>query len=338
MNESRSNSVTRRDFLAGASALGATSLLGYPRIAAAEPPPEITRIRLIKASLCTSPMYIADELLRAEGFTDVQYLEDDLREIGTSKMVATGAVDFNMSFGMTTLLRVDAGEPVVMIAGVHAGCYELFGNEQIRSIRDLGGRRVAIPGLGSSHHLYLSVVASYVGLDPDQISWVELSPKECMQQLADGKVDAYLGFPPDPQLLRAQGIGHVLLNSSTDQPWSQYFCCMVIANRDFAQRYPVATKRALRAMLKATDLCATQPGRSAQLLVDKGYVQSRDIALQTLSDIQYRKWRDYSPEDSIRFFGLRLREVGLVKSTPQQLIARGTDWRFLNELKRELKV
>jgi NitT/TauT family transport system substrate-binding protein len=282
-------------------------------------------------------MYIADDLLRAEGFTDVQYVDDDLREIGTSKMVATGAVDFNMSFGMTTLLRVDAGEPVVMIAGVHVGCYELFGTEQIRSIRDLRGRRVAVPGLGSSHHLYLSVVASYVGLDPDQISWVTMSREDAIRQLAEGKVDAYLGFPPDPQLLRAQGIGHVLLNSSTDQPWSQYFCCMVIANRDFVQRYPVATKRALRAMLKATDLCATQPGRSAQLLVDKGYVQSRDIALRTLSDVDYRKWRDYSPEDSIRFFGLRLREVGLVKSTPQQLISQGTDWRFLNALKRELK-
>lgn len=337
MNSSRSSSVTRCDFLTGTSALGAASLLGFARVASAEPPPEITRIRLSKASLCTSPMYIAEEMLRAEGFSDVQYLDDDPRELGTSKLIATGAADLNMSFGMTTLLRVDAGEPVVMIAGIHAGCYELFGTEQVRSIRDLRRRRVAVPGLGSSHHLYLSVVASYVGLDPDEISWVTLSREECMQQLAEGKVDAYLGFPPDPQLLRAKGIAHVLLNSSTDQPWSQYFCCMVIANRDFAQRYPVATKRALRAMLKATDFCATQPGRSAQLLVDKGYVQSRDIALQTLSDVEYRKWRDYSPEDSIRFYSLRLREVGLVKSTPQKLIAQGTDWRFLNALKRELK-
>jgi NitT/TauT family transport system substrate-binding protein len=282
-------------------------------------------------------MYIADDLLRAEGFSDIQYLDDDPREIGTSKLIATGAADINMSFGLTTLLRIDAGEPVVMIAGIHAGCYELFGNEQVRSIRDLRGRRVAVPGLGSSHHLYLSVVASYVGLDPDKISWVPLSSKECMRQLAEGEVDAYLGFPPDPQELRAKGIGHVVFNSSTDQPWSQYFCCMVIANRDFVRRYPVATKRALRAMLKATDLCATQPARSAQLLVDKGFVQSRETALQTLSDVQYRKWRDYSPEDSVRFFGLRLHDVGMVKSTPQQLIFQGTDWRFLNELKRELK-
>jgi NitT/TauT family transport system substrate-binding protein len=53
--------------------------------------------------------------------------------------------------------------------------------------------------------------------------------------------------------------------------------------------------------------------------------------------VLYRKWRDYNPEDSVRFFALRLREVGMVKSSPQKLIANGTDWRFLNELKKELK-
>jgi NitT/TauT family transport system substrate-binding protein len=113
---------------------------------------------------------------------------------------------------------------------------------------------------------------------------------------------------------------------------------MVVGNREFVRRNPVATKRALRALLKATDLCATQPSRSAQFLVDRGYVQSREHALQTLSDVPYRKWRDYNPEDSVRFFALRLHEVGMVKSSPQKLIAQGTDWRFFNELKKELKV
>jgi NitT/TauT family transport system substrate-binding protein len=112
---------------------------------------------------------------------------------------------------------------------------------------------------------------------------------------------------------------------------------MVVGNREFVRRNPVATKRALRALLKATDMCATQPARSAQLLIDRGYVQSREYALQTLTDVPYRKWREYNPEDSVRFFALRLHEVGMVKSSPQKLIAQGTDWRFLNELKREMK-
>jgi NitT/TauT family transport system substrate-binding protein len=330
----------RREFVKGMGALaGSAALYGVDlQNATADPPPETTRIRLVKASLCTAPAYVAEELLHREGFSDVQYLDDDPLEIGTSKQIATGAADLNMSFGLTTLVRVEAGEPVVMLGGVHTGCYELFATERVRTIRDLRGCKVAVPGIGSTHHLFLSVIASYVGLDPQrEISWVTLSWEDAKRQLAEGKVDAYLGFPPDPQELRAKGIGHVVLNSSTDKPWSQYFCCMVIGNREFVRRNPVATKRALRALLKATDLCATEPMQTAQFLVEKGYVQNRDYALQTLSDVPYRKWREYNPEDSVRFFALRLREVGMIKSTPQKIIAEGTDWRFLNELKRELK-
>jgi NitT/TauT family transport system substrate-binding protein len=244
-----------------------------------------------------------------------------------------------MSFGLTTLVRVDAGEPVVLLAGVHAGCYELFATDRLRSIRELRGRKVAIPGFGSTHHVFLSVIASYVGLDPRrQISWVILPHEEAKRELAAGRVDAYPGFPPAPQELRAKRVGRVILNSSTDQPWAQYFCCMVVGNRDFVRRNPVATKRALRALLKATDLCATEPARSAQFLVDRGYTDNREYALQTLTDVPYGRWREYNPEDSVRFFALRLHEVGMVKSTPQKLIGQGTDWRFLNGVKRELKV
>ena len=43
------------------------------------------------------------------------------------------------------------------------------------------------------------------------------------------------------------------------------------------------------------------------------------------------------PEDTVRFFALRLHEAGMIKSSPHQIIAQGTDWSFLNELKKELK-
>jgi NitT/TauT family transport system substrate-binding protein len=86
-----------------------------------------------------------------------------------------------------------------------------------------------------------------------------------MQNLADGKIDAYLGFPPDPQELRAKKVGHVVVNSATDRPWSQYFCCMVAANREFVRRNPAATKRALRAILKGDRICAPEPVRGLRL-------------------------------------------------------------------------
>jgi NitT/TauT family transport system substrate-binding protein len=158
-----------------------------------------------------------------------------------------------------------------------------------------------------------------------------------MQLLAEGKIDALMGFPPVPQELRAKKIGHVIVNSGIDRPWSQYFCCMLAAHRDYVRRYPVATKRVLRAILKATDLCVTQPERVAQQIVDAGFTPRYDYALQALKELPYAKWQDYDAEDTMRFYSLRLREAGMVKSNPNKIIADGTDWRFFNELKRELK-
>jgi NitT/TauT family transport system substrate-binding protein len=161
-----------------------------------------------------------------------------------------------------------------------------------------------------------------------------LKPLELFKQ---GKIDAFLAFPPEPQDLRARKIGHVIVSTAIDLPWSQYFCCMMYGNTGFVQKYPVATMRAMRAILKAADLCAAQPARVAKKLVELDLTPRYDHALQALSEIPYDKWRDYDPEDTNRFYALRLYEVGMVKSSPQRIIAEGTDWRFLNELKRELK-
>jgi NitT/TauT family transport system substrate-binding protein len=146
-----------------------------------------------------------------------------------------------------------------------------------------------------------------------------------------------MAFPPEPQELRAKQLGHVVVNTALDRPWSQYFCCMVAGNQAFVQKHPVATKRALRAILKAIDLCALEPERVARSLVDKGYTARYDPALQTLREIPYGTWREYEPEDTVRFYALRLHEAGMFKSSPQKILAQGTDWRFLHALKQELK-
>src|SRR6059036_1832199 len=112
---------------------------------------------------------------------------------------------------------------------------------------------------------------------------------------------------------------------------------MLAGNRDFVRRHPAATKRALRAILKATDFCVSDPAAAAQRMVDRGFTARYDYALQTLKEVPYNKWRQYDPADTLRFYALRLRDAGMIKSTPDQVIAQGADWRFLNELKAELK-
>ena len=243
-----------------------------------------------------------------------------------------------MHFAALLLPAIDAGEAVTVLAGVHVGCFELFANESIRTIRDLKGKKVGIQGAGVHQHAFIAAMAAHVGLDPAKdIDWVSSPSPAPMELFADGKIDAFLGFPPEPQELRTRNIGHVIVNSSVDRPWSQYFCCMLAGNREFVRDHPVATKRALRAILKATDLCVAEPARVARQIVDGGFTPRYDYALQTLNEVPYDKWRDYDAEDTIRFYALRLHEIGMIKSTPQKTIAGSTDWRFFNELKRELK-
>src|SRR5687767_10935715 len=329
--------IGRRAFLNGVAAAGAGSLVGARRAWSAEPPPETTRLRISQQpSICVAPQFIVTELLKAEGFTDIKYVK--MTTAGVPKALASGQVDVAMGFVAPLVIELDAGAPVTAVGGVHVGCFELFGTDRVRKIRDLKGKTVAITELGAAQHVFLSSMVAHVGLDPRKdVTFVELPAADGKRRLAEGTVDAYLGFPPDPQELRALKVGHVVVNSAIDRPWSQYFCCMAMGHREFVRKHPVATKRALRAILKGADICALEPERAARALVDGGFTPRYDYALQTMKEVPYDKWRVYDPEDSIRFYALRLREAGMIKSTPQRIISEGTAWRFLNELKRELK-
>src|SRR5262249_2579357 len=324
---------SRRRFLATSlAAAGVVGLRTQP--SHAEPPLETTKIRLSQvAGICVAPQYVAEELLKMEGFTDIQYVDVLSNPFPA---FASGRVDLSMAFVAPFILLLDVDAPLVLLGGVHIGCFELFGTERIRAIRDLKGKTVAVPELGSPHYVFLASMAAHVGLDPRRdIKFVFHPAAESMQLLAEEKIDALMGFPPFPQELRAKKIGHVIVNSGVDRPWSQYFCCIVAANQEFARKRPIATKRALRAILKAADFCAAEPERAARVVADRGY--QYDYALQTMREIRYKHWREYGPEDAVRFYALRLYEAGMIKSSPNKIIAQGTDWRFFSELKQELK-
>jgi len=284
-----------------------------------------------------APEYIAEELLRAEGFTDLQYVKR--QDSGAkAEALAAGEADLTLNYAGPLIVNVDASAPIVILAGVHVGCFELFGSDRVHTIRDLKSKTVAVSGVGAADHIFLSSMLAHVGVDPRKdVQWVTDPSGESVELLADGEIDALLGFPPVSQEVRTRKIGHVVVNSSADRPWSQYFCCLAVGHREFVRQNPVATKRAVRALLKAADVCAQEPERAARIIVDRGYVERYDYALQTMKETPYNRWRTYDPEDTVRFYALRLHEAGMIKSSPQKIIAQGTDWRFLSELKRELK-
>jgi len=334
--------ASRREFLRIVSAAGVAGISGLGSTSAyAEPPPETTRIRLTKVpSICVAPQYAAEDLLRAEGFTDISYVGSGMTNSGVAgtQVMSEGGSDIGMNFAAPLVIGVDRSAEISLLGGVHVGCFELFGSARVSSIKDLKGKTVSVLAKESAQHVFLASIATSIGLDPNRdIEWVYQPAAEGKRLLAEGKIDAYLGFPPDPQELREKRIGRMLLNSAVDRPWSQYFCCLVAANRDWVRKHPVAAKRALRAILKGSELCASDPDRGVKAYLAQGYTPNPDHAREALRELPYGHWRDYNPEDTVRFYALRLREAGMVKNPPQKLISQGTDWRALEQLRKEMK-
>lgn len=298
----------------------------------------MTRIRLSRQpAVCFAPTYVAEELLRLEGFTDVEYVKTD--KDGSIATLASGASDLSLLGVSGAMLPLDAGEPITILAGIHAGCWELMANDRVSGVRDLKGRSVAVMRLRELDHVFISSIMAWVGMDPrTDVHWIETQRmSESMRLFVEGRVDAFLAFAQQPLQVRAMRVGRTLIDTTRDRPWSQYFCCLAAARRDFTRQYPIATKRALRALLKAADLCTQDPDGAARLMEARGIFPDHELGREVIRSLPYDRWRTDDPEDSLRFHALRLREVGMIKSTPQAIIDGGIDWRFLKEIRKELK-
>jgi NitT/TauT family transport system substrate-binding protein len=360
----RSQALSRRDFLRVAASVGAIGagavLLGgcgsgdgkssstsTPGIVA-DPPPETTTIRLAKHTPSSdpreAPLYLAEPFLLAEGFTDVRYVDVPQFAVDTFRKLASGEIDISMEYASTALAAADAGDKLVVLAGVYSNSFQLFGNERVQSLRDLKGKRIFVFSRDATESVYAlwAVLLGYVGIDLEHdVEFVVLADplSDLVPAIQAGTIDAWLSAGAYTTIFRTARIGHVFLDTLVDPPWSQYFGGMVAANRDFVEKHPAATKRALRAILKATDVCAREPERAARYLVDRGFTTwNYDVTLDAIDARTFAAWREFNPEDTMRFNALRLKDAGLVKSNPDELIARATDWRYLNEIKRELGV
>jgi NitT/TauT family transport system substrate-binding protein len=342
--------LTRRQVLRGAAGLGLAAATGtlLPACSSAakrpatelrsDAPPETTSIRLYSLPdvQCIAAQYMAEPFLREEGFTDVQYPRRSARE--SLETLQKGDFDIVVAYAATVIPMIEAGAPLVMLGGIHVGCWQVFGTGDIKSVRDFKDKTVSIIGPKFNDGLFMAMTLNDVGLDLNKdVKIVSHLPSENARILSSGEVDALVAFPPVSMDLRVKGIGKVVINSLTDPPWSNYYCCTAVTTRDWLEKRPVATKRALRAVLKGADVVATDPNGSARFMVDRGYSNNFDYTCDILKEIPYNKiWQDFDPVDSVRFYALRLKQAGVIKSTPDEILERGTDFRYLNDLRKEL--
>jgi NitT/TauT family transport system substrate-binding protein len=258
-------------------------------------------------------------------------------------MSREGAIDLSSGFSAKTMYNLEhEPHPLKFLSGLHVGCYALIGSERTRSVRDLKGKTVWAGAVkNDGPHLFFSTIVSYVGLDPRKdVNYAWVDKDEAIRLFRDGKIDAFMSFPPGSHELMQKGIGRLLIDTNVDKPWSQYFCCMITGHSDFIKKNPVATKRAVRAILKANDIVARDPEMATRILIDKKVIKESEYThtFPELKHIPYNKWRDYNPEDTIRFYALRMRDIGMMKSNPQQFMDQHTDWRFMKKLKKDFGI
>ncbi len=308
------------------------------------PPPEVRRIRLpaweegafASGQIpCVIPLSAAEEFLREEGI-EPEYVNGHGLDPWAER-VADGTFDFTQDFAAATILGLERVPNLTILAGVHIGCYELFAHDGIRTFADLRGKRVAVPFGGDAKqpdYAFMVTVMNYIGVPADRIVG-SYNREDLPSLLQSRQVDAVLALQPTGENLRNLEGVRVILNSEVDPPFSSHYCCVFFANRRFVKKNPIATKRVLRALLKGTDLVAQDPEAATRLLMTLDSTIDYGTLLKMLSHLPYNVWANRSPEDSLRFYALRLRDAGELKSTPDKVL-ESADWRFLEQLKREL--
>ncbi len=349
--------ISRRDLLrwtlgSGAALAGGGILAACSPAAPATspgatlPPPEITTVRFVSPAPCDPPTALAKEFLLEEGFTDIQYVRVP---VTTTEWLTADKADFHSGYGNLIAANVDAGLRMVALAGIHPGCFEVFATPGISTIRDLRGKTIAVNAKNASDQFYgfFSILLANIGVDPlTEVNFVEIGPdlNALRDAFVDGRSQAFIAPAAfGPSLRRnPKNPGKVILDTTMDKPWSQYYCCQLVANRDWARKNPVATKRVTRAILRANDAVARDKPRAAHEYVARGFYATpsatdEDITNEVIRDLSY-DWREFDPEETLRFFALRLADAKLVKSTPQQIIALGSDFAFMREQRTALKL
>jgi NitT/TauT family transport system substrate-binding protein len=267
--------------------------------------------------------------------------------VTTTEWLTADKADFNSGYGNLIAANVDAGLPIVALAGIHPGCFELFATPGISSIRDLRGKTIAVNAKNVSDQFYgfFAILLAYVGIDPlTEVNFTEIGTDSAAlrEEFVAGRSEAFIASAAmGPELRRnPKNPGKVILDTTMDKPWSQYYCCQLVTNRDWARRNPIATKRVTRAVLRAADVVTKDRAYAAREYVARFVVAPRpnevEIVSEVIRDLSY-DWRELDPEETLRFFALRLADAKLIKKTSQQIIAQGSDLAFMRQLKTELK-
>jgi NitT/TauT family transport system substrate-binding protein len=225
---------------------------------------------------------------------------------------------------------------ISVLGGVHSGCTEIFARDSIENVSQL--RTIAVPfgdSATESDYAFMLSIMNYIGLPPDRVVG-SYNPTDLPRLLQSGDIDGAIAIAPGGEELRGLDGVRVLVRTADDPPWSTHYCCVVYGNATFVERNPNTTRRTMRALYRAIDATARQPEDVARHIVEvRGYPFSLEDATHHLKHPHFDVWRTFDVEDTLRFYALRLREVGEIDATPDEILEH-VDLRYFNELRGKL--
>ncbi len=192
-------------------------------------------------------------------------------------VLALGGFDVTHHLVMYFLKPVEQGLDVKFTGGIHRGCLRVqaAAKGNIRSIKDLRGKRIGVPGMGTPPFIFANRVLGANGIDPSrEITWLVFPAGELGLALDKGEVDAVADSEPIGSLLLADGKVRNIADQAADAPYKDEYCCAVLVNGKFLARNPKASAAATRALLKAAKWVEANPAAAARLSVEKKYLAS----------------------------------------------------------------
>lgn len=225
---------------------------------------------------CEAPIFTAVEkgFFKEEGL-DVSLIKCEWANY--KDVLALGGYDVTHHLIMYFLKPIEQGLDVKFTGGIHRGCLRVQASVKgnIRTIEDLRGKRVGVPGMGTPPFIFANRVMGAHGIDPSkEITWLVFPAGELGLALDKGEVDAVCDSEPIGSMLVAQGKVRNVADQAADAPYATEYCCAVLANGKFLAKNPKATAAATRALLKAAKWVEANPVAAAKLSVEKKYLAS----------------------------------------------------------------
>ena len=285
--------MTSLKFVA-ATAIGAWLLAGIGSESKADSQAagvSLTKIRVGYIGItCEAPIFCAVE----NGFFKEEGLDPELVKCEWSKykdVLALGGFDITHHLIMYLLKPIEQGLDVKFTAGIHTGCLRVqtATDSKIKTVQDLRGKRIGVPGMGTPPFIFANRVLSANGIDGSRdVTWSVYPAGELGLALEKGQVDAIADSEPIGTLLMADGKVRNVADQAADAPYKDEYCCAVVVSGKFLANNPKATAAATRALLRGAKWVEANPAAAARLSVEKKYLASNpELNALALSHLRY---------------------------------------------------